>query len=256
MFAPTYGGFSIEHHAALGSSNDRAMDCAVAGMDRHWVIVDQQTGGRGRQGRVWESPPGNLYASLALVDPCAMALSPQLGFVAGLATQQALASLTPFGARLRLKWPNDVLLDGAKLSGQLLEGRSQSGHLCVVIGIGINLRHHPDQTPYPATDLLQAGVELTPSSVLHALCDEFSTLLGLWSQGLGFSAIRQRWLERAAYLERPIEVRTERGPLKGLFKGLDAEGRLLLQVASSAADGLTVIEAGDFYPLDLSHSQG
>ena len=232
------------------------MDCAQAGMDRHWVVVDQQTGGRGRQGRVWSSPVGNLYASLALIDPCDMRYSPQLGFVAGLAAHQALSALHPFGVRLQLKWPNDLLLDGAKLSGQLVEGRSFAEHLFVVIGIGINLSQHPDDTPYPATDLAGKGVQLDVGTVLMSLCERFDRLLSVWDRGHGFAAIRTQWLEHAAYLDKAIEIRTERGVVSGRFSGLDADGRLLLQthtqpLQSEQGQGLTTIEAGDFYPLDL-----
>jgi BirA family biotin operon repressor/biotin-[acetyl-CoA-carboxylase] ligase len=246
-----HAGFSIEHHASLVSSNDRAMECARSGFDRHWVVVDQQTGGRGRQGRVWVSPTGNLYASLALIDPCVLRDSPQLGFVAGLATHEALASLYDFGDRLKLKWPNDLLLDGAKLSGQLLEGSSQSGHLSMVIGIGINLAHHPDNTPYPATDLAAKGIEVGVSAMLCALCEAFDRLLQVWGRGQGFARIRDLWLAQAAYLDREIEVRNEGRVVSGRFKGLDAEGRLLLQKKASDANEIATIEAGDFYPLDV-----
>jgi BirA family biotin operon repressor/biotin-[acetyl-CoA-carboxylase] ligase len=251
-FLQAHAGFSIEHHASLSSSNDRAMVCAEAGMDRHWVVVDQQTVGRGRQGRVWSSPVGNLYASLALIDPCEIRFSPQIGFVAGLAAHQALSSLADFGSRLKLKWPNDLLLDGAKLSGQLLEGRNHNGHLFLVVGIGINLAHHPDDTPYPAIDLASSGVHLDVEMVLMALCDAFDRLLSVWDRGQGFARIRQLWLDHAAYLDKAIEIRTERGVLRGRFAGLDAEGRLLLQPDTQGQEqGLKTIEAGDFYPLDL-----
>jgi len=221
-------------------------------MDRHWVVVDQQTVGRGRQGRVWSSPVGNLYASLALIDPCEIRYSPQIGFVAGLAAHQALSSLAGFGSRLKLKWPNDLLLDGAKLSGQLLEGRNHNGHLFLVVGIGINLAHHPDDTPYPAIDLALSGVHLDVEMVLKALCDAFDRLLSVWDRGQGFARIRQLWLDHAAYLDKAIEIRTERGVLRGRFAGLDAEGRLLLQPDTQGQEqGLKTIEAGDFYPLDL-----
>ena len=140
-----------------------------------------------------------------------MRTSPQLGFVAGLAAHQALSALHPFADRLQLKWPNDLLLDGAKLSGQLLEGRS----------------------------------------LLLGLCTCFDRLLAVWNRGQGFATIRQQWLAYAAYLDKPIEIRTERGAVSGRFAGLDADGRLLLHRQGAGQD-LTTIEAGDFYPLDLA----
>ena len=232
------------------------MECALSGMHRHWVVVDQQTSGRGRQGRVWSSSMGNLHASLALVDPCSMRCSPQLGFVAGLATYQALSSLHPWGDRLQLKWPNDLLLDGAKLSGQLLEGQSRGDHLLLVIGIGINLAYHPGDTPYPATDCASKDVPLTAEAVLLALCESFDRLLTQWNRGQGFAEIRSHWLAHAAYLDKAIEIRAERGTVRGRFAGLDADGRLLLQTQNETqlglqGQGLIPIEAGDFYPLDM-----
>jgi BirA family biotin operon repressor/biotin-[acetyl-CoA-carboxylase] ligase len=187
-----------------------------------------------------------------LIDPCEIRYSPQIGFVAGLAAHQALSSLADFGSRLKLKWPNDLLLDGAKLSGQLLEGRNPNGHLFLVVGIGINLAHHPDDTPYPAIDLALSGVHLDVEMVLKALCDAFDRLLSVWDRGQGFARVRQLWLDHAAYLDKAIEIRTERGVLRGRFAGLDAEGRLLLQPDTQGQEqGLKTIEAGDFYPLDL-----
>ena len=227
------------------------MVCARDGSDRHWVVVDRQTGGRGRQGRVWESPLGNFYGSLALVDPCAIRHSPQLGFVAGVAVYEALMALHPFGDRLKLKWPNDLLLDGAKVSGQLLEGSTVSDHLRLVIGIGVNLAHHPQDTPYPATDLQSQLITISVASLLCSLCERFDYLLRVWDRGQGFARIRTMWLERAAYLDRDIEMRSEGRVVMGLFKGIDAEGRLLLQSRTATSGDMKTIEAGDFYPLDV-----
>ncbi len=130
----------------------RALDQGEPG--RLWIVARSQNAGRGRHGRQWGSPPGNLYASLLLTDPCEPALAPQLGFVAGLALHDAVARLLgPAAATLRLKWPNDLLLGGAKMSGLLLEGGSRAGRLNVILGCGVNIASCPSDTPYPATYL-------------------------------------------------------------------------------------------------------
>src|SRR5690606_32841616 len=121
---------------------------------RLWVVAREQRAGRGRHGRQWSSPPGNLYASVLLVDPCEARVAPQLGFVAGLALHEAVESVIGIPApRLALKWPNDLLLDGAKVSGMLLEGHRIGSSLAIVIGIGINVGAQPEKAPYPVTAL-------------------------------------------------------------------------------------------------------
>jgi BirA family biotin operon repressor/biotin-[acetyl-CoA-carboxylase] ligase len=117
-------GYRLQSVDATESTNDDAFRAAAAGdPGRLWIVAREQVAGRGRHGRQWSSPPGNLYASLLLVDPCEVAVAPQLGFVAGLALHQAVEAVTGVGApRLALKWPNDLLLDRAKVAGLLLEG--------------------------------------------------------------------------------------------------------------------------------------
>ncbi len=237
-------GYSIERHDAIGSTNDRASELARDGLDRIWVTADRQTGGRGRSGRAWSSPSGNLYASLGLIDPCASAVAPQLGFVAGVALHAAVDSATGAGARLRLKWPNDLLLDGAKLSGLLVEGgRDAEGRLVVAIGLGVNCVAHPVDTPYPATSLAAAGLSNDASDLFGALRRELASRLSRWDRGAGFSAIRAEWLDRAHGIGAPVRVRRPGGDLSGVFRDIDAEGRLLLASGSE----ILVIEAGDVF---------
>ena len=118
-----------------------AREPASAGRCGSWRA--QQTAGRGRRGRSWVSPPGNLHATLLLTDPAPAAAAPQLGFVAGLALHDAAAAAAP-GLRLALalKWPNDLLCSERKIAGILIEGEGDP--VAVAIGIGVNCRHHPD----------------------------------------------------------------------------------------------------------------
>lgn len=209
-----------------------------------WIVARSQSAGRGRHGRQWGSPPGNLYASLLLTEPCEPALAPQLGFVAGLALHDAAAKLLgPSASKLALKWPNDLLLDRAKISGLLLEGESRAGRFSVIIGCGVNIASRPDDTPYPAAFLRQeqpgAGVE----AMLAALSDAWAERFEIWRRPGGFGPTRTAWLERAAFLGEMITIRLADGPLVGRFAGLDPHGRLELETEA----GRRLIDAGDLY---------
>jgi BirA family biotin operon repressor/biotin-[acetyl-CoA-carboxylase] ligase len=220
----------------------RALDQGDAG--RLWIVARQQNAGRGRHGRQWGSPPGNLYASLLLVAPCEPAVAPQLGFVAGLALHDAASRvLGPAGAGLKLKWPNDLLLDRAKTAGLLLEGESRAGRLNVIIGIGVNVASHPEGTPYPAAFLKQREPQASVEALLAALSDAWLDRFSTWSLPGGFGPIREAWLERAAFLGETITIRLPEGPVSGIFAGLDATGRLLLDTES----GRRTIDAGDLF---------
>ncbi len=246
-------GYRIVWREATESTNDDAVAAAKAGdPGQLWIVAGEQRAGRGRHGRQWTSPPGNLYASLLLVDPCEPATAPQLGFVAGLALHEAVESLTGIGApRLSLKWPNDLLLDGAKTSGLLLEGhRVDAGSsLAIVIGFGINVSVAPIGTPYPATTLREFAATLSTQDVFAALSTSFARTFAAWNHAARvtpsdpFGSIRRLWLERAAGIGRPVSVRLPSGEKRGTFEGLDSVGRLQLRCAG----GLELIDAGDLY---------
>ena len=168
------------HVTRAESTNAAALAAVQAGADRLWVVADEQTAGRGRHGRDWVSPPGNLYASLGLSDPCPAEVSPLLGFVAGLSLVEAACMLVPASmrARLRLKWPNDCLQDGGKLSGILLEGmmlpaRKQG----VTIGIGVNIRHKPEGIGQETAHLCALNPDATPGLLFEALSARMSDLV-------------------------------------------------------------------------------
>ena len=231
----------------LTSTNDEALARLRAGdPGGFFVTARSQTGGRGRQGRAWASPPGNLYASLALVDPAPVAQAPQLGFVAGVALCDTLRARLGGDARLAIKWPNDMLFDGAKLAGMLLESTIlPGGRLGCVVGIGVNCVSHPDGLPYPATDLAASGAPAADVQTLVAdLGEAIARWLAVWRRGAGFAAIREAWLARAAGLGTRIEVTLpSQPPLAGSFLGIDPVGRLALDV-----DGRhMMIDAGDVF---------
>ncbi len=216
----------VEH---LGSTNDEAMARLRAGDPGGLIVVARrQTGGRGRHGRSWSSPPGNLYASLSLVDPAPVAVAPQLGFVVGVALAQSLRDRLGGDDRLRLKWPNDALHDGAKLAGLLIEGTTlPDGRLGCVVGIGVNCISHPPDLP--ATDLAAAGASDTdPRGLLADLARGIDMQLAEWRRGDGFAVIRRSWLALAAGVGTEIEVRTPRGRLRGIFRDISDQGHLRL----------------------------
>lgn len=209
-----------------------------------WVVARSQNSGRGRHGRPWTSPPGNLYASLLLVNPCEPALAPQLGFVAGLALHDAAARVTGLAApRLALKWPNDLLLDGAKCSGLLLEGESGAGRFAVIAGLGINIASCAQGTPYPASFLRAHAPDVTIEATLAALAEAWLTRFEVWRQPGGFTPTRAAWLERAAFLGETITIRPPAGAVTGVFVGLDPVGRLLLETSA----GTQAFDAGDLF---------
>ena len=239
-------GYRLEHFEQLGSTNDEAASRVASGdPGRLWIVADRQLSGRGRLGRVWVSPPGNLYASLLLIEPCAREKAPQLGFVAGVALADALRTLLGGDRRLALKWPNDALYDGAKLSGLLLESFSgANAPFACVIGFGVNCETHPEDTPYPATDLKRIGARgADRDAVLAALSDTLAHWLDQWARGDNFPAIRRAWLDVAGGLDAPAKVERNGNVMVGTFRGIDAQGRMLLERADGIVD---TIEAGDF----------
>jgi BirA family biotin operon repressor/biotin-[acetyl-CoA-carboxylase] ligase len=241
---PLIAGWRIARLARVGSTNDEARRRALAGdPGRLWVVADEQTHGRGRKGRFWSSPPGNLYASALIVDPCPPALAPQLGFVAGVALAQAVEDLG--GVGFALKWPNDLLWRGAKVAGLLAESVvSADKRLACVIGVGVNCLSAPEGLAYPVASLSVAlEREITPDALLARLAIRFHEALGLWARGAGFPDIRALWLAVAAGIGAPIRVADPRGAREGVFDGLDAGGRLMLRTPH----GVETIEAADLY---------
>ncbi len=233
-------------YETLGSTNAEALARARAGeRGALWISAGRQETGRGRRGSAWTSPQGNLYASLLLTDPAPPALAPQLSFVAALALHDAVAECAPhIGPLLKVKWPNDLLLGGAKLAGILIEGENDPA-FSVVIGLGVNCAAHPPDTPYPATNLAEAGAAVTPPQLLQALAQAMQRRLAQWARGDGFAAIRADWLKRAAGLGNDIRVRLPEREFSGRFEGLDDAGHLLVRGPA----GLTTVTAGEVFEL-------
>lgn len=234
---------------SAGSTNDEARRLALGGAAADLLVVSarEQSAGRGRRGRVWVSPPGNLHFSV-LVRIDSLSTAAQLGFVAAVAVVDALSRLLP-DAIFKAKWPNDVLAAGGdgvfrKCCGMLLE---PAGGDWLVLGIGIDVvaAPPPDGLLYPATALAELGYGGSDRDVLAAFCAAFAPRLAEW-RASGFAPVRSLWLERARGLGEPVVVRLESETLTGTFAGLDEEGGLLLD---QAAHGIRRVLAGDvFFP--------
>lgn len=238
-------GWRVARLTSIGSTNDEARRLALAGdPGRLWIVAREQTAGRGRRGRAWTSPPGNLYASALLIDPSPTAIAAQIGFVAGVALRCALGDLGA-GDDLKLKWPNDLVWRGAKLAGLLVEGVALSdGRLACIVGIGVNCASAPAGLAYPTDCLVNAlGRVVDPEDLFARLAPRFDETLALWRRGADFAAIRAQWLLHAAGLGGSIRIAGAQGFRQGIFETLDAQGRLVLR----GADGAEAIEAGDLF---------
>jgi BirA family biotin operon repressor/biotin-[acetyl-CoA-carboxylase] ligase len=247
----TAAGVRHMSHDLLASTNTEALAMARLGeRGPLWVTAAQQTAGRGRRGRTWISKPGNLFASLLLTDPAPAEHWPELSFVAGLAVHDAVAELAPsLKAQLAIKWPNDLLLAGAKFAGLLIEGEGSGHQGAVAVGIGVNCTSHPADTDYPATDLAAAGAEVAAAALFSALSAKMLGRLAQWNEGEHFSTIRADWLARAAGRGEMIRVRLTDREIIGRFEALDAAGRLELVLP----DGVKhAIAAGDVVELNGS----
>ncbi len=232
-------GYGLIRHAELDSTSSEARRLAEAGEQRPvWIIAERQTAGRGRRGRTWETATGNLAATLLLRPDAPPAIIGQLSFAAALAVADTATHFAP-GAAITVKWPNDVLAQGRKLAGILLE----AGDGWLAIGIGINLARFPEGTEFPATSLAQLGIA-PPSSdaALTVLAARLAHWYDVWMQD-GFEPLRAAWLTRAQGLGGAIRARLPHETRTGVFEGIDAAGALLLNDQGQ----VRVIAAGEVF---------
>jgi BirA family biotin operon repressor/biotin-[acetyl-CoA-carboxylase] ligase len=224
-------GYVLYAFDRVESTNDEARRLAEQGAAAGAVVVaTEQIKGRGRHGRVWESPPGNLYASLLLRPDCTLAVSAQLSLVASLALAEALVALAPPDADVRVKWPNDVLVRGAKVAGLLLESAvgAHERVAWVVVGSGVNVASAPAATPYPATALRYEGFPpATPWHVLERYLDALDAWLERWRAG-GFAAVRPAWLALGSGVGDRVRLRLGREEVAGRFLDVTDQGALLV----------------------------
>ncbi len=250
-------GYRLIRFETIDSTMIEAERQAQAGApDGTLILADEQTAGRGRRGRAWATPPGNLALSVLLRPKTGLPEAALTGFVAGLALVDALSAEPALRGRLSLKWPNDVLLDGAKISGLLLESRSApDGRLdWLIIGMGVNLAWAPEDTPYPATALAKVLDRIPEAEILvRAWAQAFHQRRRIFDAE-GFVALRDDWKAVAQGLGGQITARLADGTtLEGRFEDLAADGNLMLAVPGERR--LRAISAGDvFFPKGASHA--
>ncbi len=222
----------LQLHEELPSTSDLCRTRAAAGAPAGLaVLAKRQTQGRGSRGREWESPAGNLYLSVLLRPKQPAREAAQWSLLAGVALAEALARWLPASATLQLKWPNDVLLGGAKLAGILIDsGADAAGDIdWLVIGMGANLAVAPDIPGRAVACLADLGLPPAPEQVARAVLDR----IGHWQsvrERDGFAAVRAAWLARGPAPDAPIRFRLADRTLAGSFAGLGDDGSLRLQV--------------------------
>ena len=223
-------GFTVRHFESIGSTNDAAKSAARArAVDGSVFWTGHQSAGRGTHGREWTMPPGNLAVSIVKRPRVPIAFAAQGALVTAVAVADALVALGLSEKRVRLKWPNDVLVDGAKISGILLEGEAQAtATRWLVIGTGINLAHHPADTRHAATNLQAERLTVSPDVALSAYLTAFDHWWRRWRR-YGFSIVRSAWLSRTIHVPSDmLRISIGREVEVAEYVGLAADGALIV----------------------------
>ncbi len=237
-------GFRHEEFGEVASTNDEAARLVREGA-RPYVLVTaaRQTGGRGRHGRAWASEKGNLFASLIVTAKGDVAQRALYGFVMAAAIGEALTKFLTYKNPPRLKWPNDVRVDGKKIAGVLLEIAQGPGGEELIIGFGVNCKSHPQIPDFPATSLAAEGAEASPEDVLNGVLRNFLEMDELFGER-GFADIRERWLALAEGLGKPVRLSFGGRDIEGLFTGLGLDdGAMILKKPDGAVERLRAGEA-------------
>lgn len=236
------GGYDRLILDQIDSTNDEARRRAPAPRPV-WIAARRQTAGRGRQGRAWEAPEGNLAATLLIARDDPPGALARLTFHTSLALGDLFAHFAP-QAEIRTKWPNDALLNGKKAAGILLENFGSGGGRAanLGIGIGINLAHHPEpgSSRWPPTSI---AAEAGQAPGFEAALTVLANRLDQWLSVEDFASIRAEWLSRASHLGREIEARLPNRTLTGVFEDVDADGALVLRTPG----GTERIAAADIF---------
>lgn len=244
-------GFVYRAFDAIDSTNKEAIRQIESGASSgFWITAKIQTQGRGRRGREWVSEQGNLYSSLIYDTKHDVYQSSQLSFVTALAVRDTIAEFVVEEKDIKCKWPNDVVVDQKKISGILLESVSAKNGTpdLMVIGIGININHHPELSSYNATHLNEHNdVLYNPMDVFFILTQKMAYWLNVW-QEQGFTEIRKKWISHAIGMGKIIAVRLPNEELEGRFVDLNSDGALKLEIDTN--DGLNevrLIHSGEVF---------
>ena len=244
---PLLEDYHLLSYDVLDSTNEEAKRLAAGGASHGaFIWARRQTAGRGRMGREWSSPEGNLFVSVLLNPSCAPEACAGLSFVASVAAGETLASIVDDAHLISLKWPNDVIMNDRKLGGILLESFTMpdafgNDKQWVIVGVGINVDSYPEHVLFPATSLKEAGLEIISAKiVLSRFIEKFAEAYDVWAAN-GFAATREAWLKRAWRLGNNMRVVSGDDEFEGAFDGIDERGQLLLK----QGDDITTIVAGD-----------
>jgi len=236
-------GYRLFAHDTIGSTSVEALKAAEQGDEgRLWVASREQTAGVGRRGRKWLTPHGNLAASVLTVTHVSLERAATLGFAAGLSLVEALGRVAPAldistaldgseraKSRLMLKWPNDLVANGAKIAGILLQAEPMpGGNVAVVVGIGVNVAIAPEVPDQPSVSMTALGVRTSPEEVLAELAESWLRYEQLWDHGNGLPDIRDLWLHHASGIGGEVAVRMDGEIVRGRFETIDDHGCLVV----------------------------
>ncbi|MBX9786229.1 MAG: biotin--[acetyl-CoA-carboxylase] ligase [Alphaproteobacteria bacterium] len=215
----------------LNSTMDEARSRVLLGAEEGTVIVaSRQDEGRGRRGRVWGSTVGNLHLTYATYSTLPLSESAQLSFVACVAIGEEICALMPPTETLTYKWPNDILLNGKKVGGLLLEALTlpEKRKTAYLIGCGLNLKSYPEETRFPATSFESEGIYFSLQDIVHSVASSLDRYISLWKKE-GFAPIHGLWMKRAARLGQTITFDCGKKTFTGTFEGITEEGLLILK---------------------------
>lgn len=224
-----YRHLAIEETA---STNTLALEYSAGGeLGNLWITAERQTSAKGSRGRSWEAQSGNLFASLLLSNPCEKQRLADLTFIAAISVKEAIEAHNVAANEVKVKWPNDVLINGRKCSGILLESVHYQDITYVVVGIGVNCQHFPKETLHAATSLFAEGIEVSSQRFFLTLANTLADNIAVWNSGLRFTAIREKWLNSAYGIGRQITVKIPGQDVRdGVFTGIDDDGFMMLEV--------------------------
>lgn len=234
---------NFHYFESLSSTMDEARTHALSHTEESTVIVAKhQTGGRGRRGRAWESLPGNIHLTYVTYQNCPLLMAPQLSFVACVAIGEALRTFLSSEHELLYKWPNDLLLNGKKVAGILLETLPipEKQDMACLIGCGINLVSSPLEARYPATSFQNEHLFVPYEDALQKIGASLQQHITLW-QKEGFSPMRKAWMTFAMGVGASLSFEVEDKPLKGISQGIDEVGSLILETPQ----GIIKLMAGE-----------
>jgi BirA family biotin operon repressor/biotin-[acetyl-CoA-carboxylase] ligase len=214
----------------LDSTNEEAKRLIKNGcaQDFQVILAHEQYAGRGRSGKVWQSPPGNLYCSVLVSLSGDLKKNAQISFVAAIAIGEVLAEILPDEFNIQYKWPNDVYIGGKKIAGILLESVKSKGSNWFIIGVGVNIKWHPADLPTAATSLAYCDIKgISPKELIIKFMAAFENNIKLWQEA-GFKSIKDAWLKKAYRLNEEITANFGNQTLVGIFSGMNNNGELEL----------------------------